>query len=202
MTGRRYDNSRRREAAEDTRRRIVEAGCEIVRRSAVRDWGGLTVAATASRAGVSERTVYRHLGSEVGLREAVMARIQQSAGIDLEALRIGGVAEMAALIFAQVAAFRDVAPPDLDPTLRAAGERQRRALTEAVAEAAPEWSADQHLAAAAALDVLWAPAGLERMVRDWGLDPDDATAALTWAIHLVERAVADGTPPVDVTTTS
>jgi len=202
VSQRRYDNSRRREAAALTRSQIIEAGCEVVRESAVRDWGGLTIAAVAERAGVSERTVYRHLGSEAGLRDAVISEIQQQAGIDLEALRIGGVADLAELIFRQVSAFRAVATVELDPTLQAAAVRQRQALTAATAAAAPGWSEDQQRAASAVLDVLWAPAAYERIALDWGLDTEGAIAALRWAVRLVERAIAEGDPPVDDTTNS
>lgn len=202
MSQRAYDNSRRREAAHQTRQRIIDAGCEVVRESAVRDWGGLTIAAVAERAEISERTVYRHFGSEAGLREAVIDAIQQQAGIDLESLRIGGVGDLAALIFRQVAAFRQAAPVDLDPTLRSAGQRQRQALSSAVVDAAPVWSDAQHHAAAAVLDVLWSPAAYERLVRDWGLESEAAIDALRWAVHLVERAIVAGPAPVDDTTNS
>lgn len=202
MSQRSYDNSRRREAAELTRRQIIDAGCRIARESDVRDWGGLTIAAVAERAEVSERTVYRHVGSESGLRDAVMDAMQQQAGIDLDGLRLDGVADVASLIFGQVAAFRSVSPVDLDPTLRAAGQRQHDALTKAVDQAAPNWTDHQRRAVAAVLDVLWSPAAYERLVRDWDLTPEAATAALTWGVHLVERAVDGGPPPVDDTTTS
>ena len=202
MSQRRYDNSRRREAAAQTRQRIIDAGCEVARESDVRDWRGVTMAAVAERAGVSERTVYRHFGSEAALRRGVIDAIQQRAGIDLEGLRVGAIADVAALIFGQVAAFRTVGATDVDPTLSAAGERQRQALSAAVAKAAPGWDEHQHRAAAAALDVLWSPAAYERLVRDWTLDPDAATAALTWVVRLVERAVSEGPPPVDDITTS
>jgi AcrR family transcriptional regulator len=118
---RRYDNSRRSEAADETRRRMVAAGCELARESDVRDWRGVTIAAVAERAGVSERTVYRHLGSEAGLRRAVIDEIQHQAGIDLDGLRIGAVADVAAQIFRQVAAFRGVTERELDPALQARG---------------------------------------------------------------------------------
>lgn len=202
MSQRPYDNSRRSEAAARTRQRIVDAGCDVARESGVRDWAGLTIAAVAERSDVSERTVYRHLGSEAGLRRAVIDALQQRAGIDLDGLRIGGVADVAAEIFRQVAAFRPVAPDDLDPALSDAGRRQREALTGAVDAAAPGWSADRRRTAAAVLDVLWSPAAYERLVRNWELSPEAATDALTWAVHLVERAVAEGAEPVDDTTNS
>lgn len=178
-----YDNSKRREQADRTRDRIVEAGCELARESDLRDWGGVTMAAVAERAGVSERTVYRHVGSEDGLRQAVMAQIERSAGIDLSGLDLAGVADAAALIFEQIAAFRPPVQTDLDPTLRAAGERQRAALLAAVAAETPDWSEEDQRALAAVLDVLWSPAAHERLVTDWAMTSDAATGALTRAIR-------------------
>ena len=180
-----YDNSRRREEAARTRDRIVEAGCVLARESDVRDWGGVTIAAVAERAGVSERTVYRHLGSEDGLRQAVMATIERSAGIDLAGLDLAGVADAAALIFEQLAALRSPALNDLDPTLREAGERQRAALLGAVSGGRPDWPEDRQRALAAVLDVLWSPAAHERLVSGWTMTPGEATGELTEAIQLV-----------------
>ena len=59
-----YDNSRHRERAAATREGILAAASELLHESSVGDWTGLTVAAIAERAGVSERTVYRHFASE------------------------------------------------------------------------------------------------------------------------------------------
>lgn len=197
-----YDNTRRREEAERTRSRIVEAGAALAAESDVRDWSGVTIAAVAARAGVSERTVYRHLGTEDGLRRAVMSSIEQRAGIDLAHLDLDGVADAARRIFAQVATFRPSGGDDLDPTLHEAGARQRAALVRAVGGARPGWPDDRVHEVAAVLDVLWSPAAHERLTRGWGLDPDRAADALAWAIDLVGRA-ADGDPaPVDDTSGS
>ncbi len=200
---RRYDNSRRSEQAAATRDRIVDAACELVRESDVRDWRGVTVAATAERAGVSARTVYRHFTSEVGLREAVMAAMEQRAGIDLARLSLDGVADAAARIFDQVGAGPRRTPSvEPDPVLTAAGARQRDALIAAVSEVAADWTEEQRIAAAAVLDVLWSPAAYERLLGNWQLDPAAAERALTWAVRVVESAVRSGTAPVDNTTTS
>jgi hypothetical protein len=45
------------------------------------------------------------------------------------------------------------------------------------------------------LDVLWNVASYERLVADWGLDPKDAVAGVTWAIGLVENAIRSGNRP-------
>ena len=152
---------------------------------------------------MSARTVYRHFTSEVGLREAVMAAMEQRAGIDLARLSLDGVADAAARIFDQVGAGPRRTPSvEPDPVLTAAGARQRDALIAAVSEVAADWTEEQRIAAAAVLDVLWSPAAYERLLGNWQLDPAAAERALTWAVRVVESAVRSGTAPVDNTTTS
>jgi AcrR family transcriptional regulator len=192
-----YDNTSRQERAAETRQRIIAAGCEVVRQSHIRDWGGLTVSSVAVRAAVSERTVYRHFASELALRSSVMHAMEQRAGVDLATLRLDEVPAAAARIHEQVAAFQPPARAALDPMLRATHTRQRDALVAAVADAAPERSAQERTAAAAMLDVLWSVAAYERLRNDWGLDPAAATRAITWAIGLVETAVR---APLAITT--
>jgi hypothetical protein len=47
---------------------------------------------------VNERTVYRYFGSERGLRDAVMHRNEQEAGIDLAGMQVEDVATVAAML--------------------------------------------------------------------------------------------------------
>ncbi|UDY36710.1 TetR/AcrR family transcriptional regulator [Dermatobacter hominis] len=199
---RRYDNTLRSEQAAGTRQRIVDAACELARESGMRDWRGLTVTATAERAGVSARTVYRHFTSEVGLRQAAMAEMEQRAGIDLSTLSLDGVADAAARIFSEVGGFRTAPAAEADPVLAEAGARQREALVAAVAEVADGWTDEERIRAAAVLDVLWSPAAYERLLGNWGLGPDGASEALTWAVRLVIGAVRGNRQPVDFTTSS
>jgi AcrR family transcriptional regulator len=191
---RRYDSALRRQQAADTRDRIVAAGSELLRASSVRDWRALTVRAVAERAGVHERTVYRHFGNEQGLRDAVMHRLEGEAGIDLGAMELADVAGVAARIFEHVSSYPLDAPADgpLDPTLLAAKRRQHEALLAAVDGAAAGWSEVDRRKVAALLDVLWSVAAYERLVTDWQLERRDAIGAITWAIGLVEGAVRAG----------
>ena len=78
---RRYDTTLRRQQAAGTRERIVAAGSALLHRSPIRDWRSLTLRAVAERAGVNERTVYRHFANERALRDAVMHRLEEEAGI-------------------------------------------------------------------------------------------------------------------------
>jgi AcrR family transcriptional regulator len=193
-TRRSYDNRRRRERAEETRERIVDAGAHLARES-IRDWRGVTIGAVAERAGVNRRTVYRHFANERVLRDAVMERLMRAAGVDLAALQLDAVAEAASRILRSVPLDRLDARPQLDPTLADASRRQHDALISAVESADSRWSKADRTVAAAMLDVLWSVGSYERLVRDWQLDVDEAIRAITWVIGLVEAAVRDDRRP-------
>jgi AcrR family transcriptional regulator len=192
---RRYDGRTRREQAAGTRERIVRAASDLLHHGSVRDWRGLTVRAVADRAGVSERTVYRHFGNERGLRDAVMHHLEEQAGIELDAMRLEDVAEVTARIFEHVSTYPLESRPPLDPTLVDANQRQRGALLAAVADHTVGWREADRRIAAATLDVLWSVATYERLVADWRLDQDTAVRAVTWVIGLVAEAVSGGHPP-------
>jgi len=190
-----YDSTLRREKAAQTRRRIILAGSELLHTSHVRDWRALTIRAVAKRAGVNERTVYRHFANERGLRDAVMQRLEEEAGIVLEGMGLEDVSTVATQIFEHVSSFPLGPGPSLDPTLSEANRRQHEALLDAVGSSAPDWSPEQRTMAAGMLDVLWSVAAYERLVRDWGLGARQATEAIAWVIAMVEAAVrADQAP--------
>jgi len=190
-----YNSTRRREQAAETRRRIVVAGSDLLHRSDVRDWGTLTIRAVAERAGVNERTIYRHFTNERGLRDAVMQQFEKEAGIELEGMHLEDVAGVAARILEHVSSFPLAARPALDPTLDDANRRQHEALLGAVSIQAQRWSDDECLMAAGMLDVLWSVSTYERLVRDWHLDADQAIEAISWVIGMVEVAVRRGRRP-------
>ncbi len=190
-----YDSRLRLQRAAETRERIVAAGSELLHGSPIRDWRALTVRAVAQRAGVNERTVYRHFVNERGLRDAVMHRLEQEAGIDLAGLRLEDVAEAAARIFEHVSSYPLQPRPPLDPTLTEAGQRQRKALFGAVAARTARWPEADRVVAAAMFDVLWSIASYERLVVDWQLDREQAIRGISWVIRLVEEAVREGRRP-------
>ena len=121
---RRYDSRLRRERAAQTREAIVAAGLELAHECPVWDWRGLTIRAAAERAGVSERTVYRHFPSEREFHDAVMRGLEGQAGVTLEGMRLADVADATARVFAHVASFPMVVRTPLDPTLSAADKRR------------------------------------------------------------------------------
>jgi len=192
---RRYDTTLRRQQAAGTRERIVAAGSALLHRSPIRDWRSLTLRAVAERAGVNERTVYRHFANERALRDAVMHRLEEEAGIDLTGLRLEDVAAVAARIFEHVSAYPRKARPPLDPTLTEASQRQRKALLRAVTAQAARWPEADRVVAAAMFDVLWSVASYERLVVDWQLDREGAIRGITWVVGLIEEAVRKGRRP-------
>ena len=192
---RRYDSPLRQQRASETRDRIVTAGCEILQDASIRDWGALTMRAVAERAGVNERTVYRHFVNERGLRDAVMHRIEEHAGIDLASLRLEDITDVAQRIFATVSTHPLPPRPPLDPTLTEASHRQHDALLRAVAPHTEGWAEADRTVAAAMFDVLWGVAPYERLVADWGLDSEQAVAGIKWVIGLIEEAVREGRRP-------
>lgn len=192
---RQYNSPLRRQRAAETRERIVAAGCRLLRQSSIRDWQALTIHGVAEQAGVNERTVYRYFGNERGLRDAVMHRLEQEAGIDLEGMRLDDVAAIAARIFAHVSSYPLRSKAPLDPTLSDANLRQKSALFGALDDWTAEWSESDRSSAAALFDVLWSVATYERFVSDWQMDRDQAVRTVTWAIGLVREAVCAGRRP-------
>jgi AcrR family transcriptional regulator len=189
-TGRRsYDSTLRRQRAAETRERIIAAGSELLHASSVREWQGLTIRAVAEKAGVNERTVYRHFANEQGLRDAVMHQFEEEAGIDLRGMQLQDVADVTARIFAHVSRYPSEARQPLDPTLLDAKQRQHDALLAAVTAQAGAWSEADRTVAAAVLDVLWAVASYERMVVDWQMEPAEAVRGISWVMELINQAV-------------
>jgi AcrR family transcriptional regulator len=195
---RRYDSPRRRQQAAETRERIVDAGSELVHGFDSWDWKGLTFRAVAERAGVGERTVYRHFPTERHLHDAVMQRLEEEAGITYEDVELQNLGEVTARVFASVHRFavrESVVTPD-DPTFVAVDERRRHALLKAVSQSAAHWTDAERETLAALLDMLWNLPSYERLVGVWNLAGDDAARAITWVIDLLVHAIEnDERPP-------
>ena len=186
---RRYDNRARQEKAAQTRERIVAAGSDLVHGFDSWDWRDLTFKAVAERAGVGERTVYRHFPTERHLHDAVMQRLESEAGVSYEDVNLANLAETTARVFASLQRFsvRESFPAPHDDAFVSSDQRRRDALMRAVSDAGGSETRQRVLAGL--LDVLWSPASYERLVGSWGLDGADATAAIEWLMAKVVAAV-------------
>lgn len=192
---RRYESPLRRQRAAQTRERIVSAGAELLHGVPLWNWRALTIPRVAERAKVTERTVYRYFPSESDLRDAVLARLIQEAGVDLDGLRLEGLRDFTARVFEYVSSFPLERRTLRDSALDAAHARQRQALLAAVAPFARQWPKADRVIAAAMLDVLWSLASYERLAADWKLDPEEAIRGVTWVMALVEDAIRRGRRP-------
>jgi AcrR family transcriptional regulator len=194
---RRYDNRARQQKAAQTRERIIAAGSELVHGYDTWDWRDLTFRSVAERAGVGERTVYRHFPTERHLHDAVMERLESEAGVSYEDVDLGNLAEVTARFFASLQRFsvRDSVNTPNDPTFVSVDERRRDALVRAVAASAPGWSETEQRVTAGLLDVLWNLPTYERLVGVWGVDGADATSAVGWLMAKVIEAIEGDNPP-------
>jgi AcrR family transcriptional regulator len=190
-----YDSPVRRQRAAETRERILAAGSELVHGFSRWDWRELTVRAVAKRAGVNERTVYRHFSSERDLHDAVMRRLQEEAGDPLEGLTLQDFPAVVARLFDYLSSFATRPHTTTDPTFAAVDERRRQALLAAVEPSTAGWSDEEREMAAALLDVLWSVVSYERLVAVWGIGAEQATEAITGLIRLLVDAIGDGRRP-------
>lgn len=191
-----YNSPRRRAQSAETRASILAAAKKLLRRSSVRNWQSLTIRAVAHEAGVSERTVYRHFSDERGLRDALMRRLEEEAGIDLTNLELDDIAGVAERVLGHVSTYPLEKRP-IDPTMAAARLRQRDALHDALEPWTTDWPASSAAAVSALFDLLWSVGSFERLAVEWQLPPERAISALAWTIGLVDEAVRAGRRPPD-----
>jgi AcrR family transcriptional regulator len=193
---RRYDSQLRRQQAAETRERIITAGSELVHEFPDWDWRGLTVTAVAARSGVNLRTVYRHFANERELRDAVMRRLEEEAGVTLESMHLEDFADITSRVIRYLASFSTQPTPVPDePTFVDTDQRRRDALIAAVEPRTADWSAEDRRIAAALLDICWSLPAYERLVSAWNLDTEEVTRAISWFVHLLEEAVRTGRRP-------
>jgi AcrR family transcriptional regulator len=190
-----YDSPVRRAQAAQTRERIVVAGAELVHEQPRWDWRNVTMRAVAERAGVNERTVYRHFASERALHDAVIRRLEEEAGEPLTGLDLERLPEVTARLFSYLSSFGIRWHPHENPTVYEVDERRRQALTTAVEQGAHGWSESDRTMAAAMLDMLWTVNAYDRLTTLWQLDADQASRAVAGMVRLLVDAIRDGQPP-------
>jgi AcrR family transcriptional regulator len=190
-----YDSPVRRARASATRERIVTAAAELLHGFPIWNWRAVTVAAVAARAGVNQRTVYRHFATEKDLRDAVLARLGDEADVQLEGLTLDQFDDVATRVLRYISHFPFEPRATADATGAAAKPPQRAALQAAVDGGTAGWPATDRRIAAAMFDVLWNVVSYEQLVGEWDLAPDDAIAGVAWVIRLVREAIEQDRRP-------
>lgn len=194
-TPRPYHSPIRQERAAQTRERIVAAGAELAHSFRSWNWRDLTVRAVADHAGVNERTVYRHFATERELRDAILGRLQEEAGVSVDGLELHDFAQLTARVISYLSTFAVEPKVSNDPTFVEVDQRRRSALVHALESRTPTWAESEQQLAAALLDVFWSVPTYERMRGAWDLSEDQITGAISWVISLIEDAIADGRHP-------
>ncbi len=193
-----YNSPKRQQQSLATRQRIIEGGAALVHEFPEWNWKQLTYRAVSERAGVSERTVYRHFPTDEQLKNAVMQELVKESGVDLEDFQLEDFAGAVAKMFDYLTSFaiQPAAVPD-EPAFVSMDTQRRQVLESAVGRAAPDLSRQQVQSAAAALDIFWNPPALERLAVVWGQEPAQAKATAGWVIELIVAAIRRGSgPPV------
>ncbi|HEY2776559.1 MAG TPA: helix-turn-helix domain-containing protein [Gaiellaceae bacterium] len=185
---RRYNSTRRRQQAEETRSRVLDAAAEVFRE---RGYERSSIAAIAESAGVSDETVYGHFKNKRTLlaelvRHAVRGsddrpvldqsgphrlttETDQRRQVQLFATDVAGRLERAAPLVAVVAAAA-AGEPELNELLKRLHEARRKNLR--VFEAALRANGPLRLSSTAATDAVWALTSPElfqlfTVVRSW-----------------------------------
>lgn len=194
-TRRTYNSPLRERQAAETRKSIIDAGVELIHELPNWDWKSLTFKAVGERAGISERTVYRHFSTERKLKDAIMRQLVDTAGVDLGSMELKDFPEVTAVVYEFLASAASAEEEETDPTFASIDEHRRLALLDAVVRATPEWSITDQENTAALLDILWNLPPLERLSKLWRFDTQRSIDIVGWLIRLIEEAVENDRRP-------
>ena len=190
-----YHSPLRKRQTAETRQRIISAGVELIHELPDWDWKDLTFRAVGERAGISERTVYRHFSSERKLKDAIMQQLVDDSGVDLKKLELKDFPDITATVFRFLSSVAYSPIEEEEPTFALIDEHRRKSLLEAVARETPEWSEEEQETTAAMLDLLWNLPPYERLLNAWRFDTDRAINAVSWLISLIQDAIAQDRRP-------
>lgn len=186
----------REEYKEQTRTRILDAAIGVLREGSEEP---LTIAAVAQRAGVTERTVYRHFATRDELIRAVWRRLQQSVGSEGFPRSADALLASAPKLFPRFDAMRELvrasiySPAGLEVRLASNRERQQ-AFLDCVTDALPGLDPEAARRRAAIAQLINSAYGWEVLRQFWGLGGREAGEAASEAL-----AVLLGKRPADLT---
>jgi len=180
-------SSFREQLGDETRGRILDAAIAQMKDAPVES---LTMASVASRAGVTERTLYRHFGTREALVEAVWPRMQALVGSPGFPHSAAELVEMPRFLFpafdkqegpVRASVYSDAGR---EVRLRANAERQA-AMLACVRDALPDLDEQAAWARAAAVQLLNSAYAWSVMRDFWGLDGAQAGEAASHAISIL-----------------
>ena len=177
---RRYDNSLRREHAEATKERILEATVEVF------GSGEFSVGKVAKVAGVSEPTIYRHFGSRDGLIEAFNPWFEQRfkhPGYPKTRDQARGLATPLFRFFDASGPFvRASLNHDTHELVAEGRQRRRERIIDMLVAGLPDADERRTRARAAVTAQLLSSRAWLRLREEFGLTTEEAGAATDWAL--------------------
>lgn len=181
-----YRSALREEQAQATRQRIVDA---LIAQAAEVGRTDFSIAEVATRAGVAERTVYRHFPT----REAMLDAINHAADVGPRAIALRDPDDLVEHFHALFAWFEDN-PQLIEAThvtrvgreVRAHGRRQRGERTREILDVAlAELDDAARLRAFAAFRTMFGSATWRTMRHELGLTAEQTRDAVEWVLRLV-----------------
>ncbi len=188
-----YHSPLREQQAEQTRALILDTLAEMV---AEDGFDGIVVKDLAARAGMAERTVYRHFPDRDALHDALADRVAAQVGWTAEQELPADPATWGRTVADAYARFDEqIVPTTVVAKLNAvrtrpAAESVRRGdrFRATIAAAYPAMTDEEHETVLAAIQVLASSRTWLRLREEMGLDGPRASATMRW---LVELLVAD-----------
>lgn len=198
---RRYDASRRREAAAGRRQRILDA---FLAQLAVPGATELSVPAAAAAAGVSVRTVYSHFPDAAAMRAAASAEIERQLVANPPPLRTAAdLPELCRYLYRQFEQHEQLVRASLSPGVaNEIRNLRRRPRRNAIEEALATIGADPvtlRLATALITHLSGARGGVA-LIDDEGLTAAEAADAASWAVGALIKAMTPSDPTVPSST--
>jgi AcrR family transcriptional regulator len=184
----------REEYKERTRVRILDAALELVAEAGEEP---LTIAAVADRAGVTERTVYRHFDTRDALVRSLWRRMQQRIGTRGFPSSADDLADSPRRLFPVFDSQRGLvraslySPAGLEVRLSSNEDRQGSSLA-GVRDALPSLDEKSLRRRAAVVQLLNSAYAWEVMHQFWGFDGEEAGEAASEALAvLLGKRAAD-----------
>ncbi|MBW3570342.1 MAG: TetR/AcrR family transcriptional regulator [Gemmatimonadetes bacterium] len=193
-----YRSPLRREQAEQTREKILDAVVEEMSEGGLHTF---SVAAAARRAGVAERTVYRHFPDLEALIEGLDTRFA-ALNLQAEPERPEELPEAPSRLFALFDAHENLVRARLQTDLGQEVRRRERAkrarwLQGVLEEATEHLSSAGRRRVAAVLHHLVSSESWRMMKDEFGFDGAESGLAVGWAVGLIVAALRDGDTGVE-----
>lgn len=190
----RTDQSLRAEQAERTRDRIMRALADLLVEHGPQS---LSLHTVAERAGIGDRTLYRHFPNKAALYVGLQRWISKAVDEAAPPRSLRSPDELAASLeaaFAELARLKDAylvlqSLPEVREAMAEGHTDRRRAIGGAMKPATAGLPKEQATRVTAVAHLLGSSRALYFLQDVWGFSPEDAAATSAWSIRVIADAV-------------